>query len=103
MNDQLKVGNLATLTSEDYPGMGNYFVQIWNGDSLFARIYGDTPDEARQKAHNLVEQMCCLREWLDKTEFIQEWMNCGSLPLKYLGKHRADIIRELLDHELLFL
>lgn len=45
-----KVGNLVSLTQEGYPGMGAYFVQVWDGDDLVARVYGDSFDEVRKRA-----------------------------------------------------
>jgi hypothetical protein len=43
------------------------------------------------------------QEWSDKTEFIQERLNAGKMPVKYLGWHRADIMRDLIDNPLAFL
>jgi hypothetical protein len=37
------------------------------------------------------------REWIDKTEWVQERIDSGHLPAKYLGKHRADIMRAEVD------
>ena len=37
------------------------------------------------------------QEWMKKTEFIQEWIISGRLSPKYLGWHRADILRDLID------
>ena len=34
-------------------------------------------------------------EWLDKTEWVQDSMNAGTLFEKHLGRHRADIIKSL--------
>jgi len=36
-------------------------------------------------------------EWLEKTNFIQDWVQSGKLPVKYLGWHRADVMRDLID------
>lgn len=36
------------------------------------------------------------QEWIEKTSFVQSWMNSGKLPAKYLGWHRADILRDLI-------
>lgn len=42
-----KVGNLITITSDTYPGLGEYFRQIWdNGtDEVIARVYGNSVKE----------------------------------------------------------
>jgi tetratricopeptide (TPR) repeat protein len=36
-----------------------------------------------------------LNEWLDKTEWVQEKINSGHLGARYLGMHRADVLRDL--------
>lgn len=36
-------------------------------------------------------------EWQEKTDFIQERLASGELPVKYLGWHRADVMRDLID------
>lgn len=37
-------------------------------------------------------------EWMEKTEFIQDWFNEGKLsPANYLGMHRADVMRDLIE------
>lgn len=47
------VGNLLTLSDYDYPGMGQFFAQVWQGDVLIARVYGDNADEVRSRAARL--------------------------------------------------
>lgn len=39
---EFKVGNLITLNQDMYPALGTLFVQIWEGDDVVARVYGDT-------------------------------------------------------------
>jgi len=34
-------------------------------------------------------------EWLDKTEWVQEKINSGPVGVRYLGMHRADVLRDL--------
>jgi len=36
-----------------------------------------------------------LDEWFQKTEFVQDRISVGLLPVKYLGWHRADVLRDL--------
>lgn len=36
-------------------------------------------------------------EWQEKTDFIQQRIAAGDLPVKYLGWHRADVMRDLID------
>lgn len=47
------VGNLLTLSERDYPGMGTAFAQVWQGDTLIARVYGDSHEEVRQRAERV--------------------------------------------------
>ena len=35
-------------------------------------------------------------EWIDKTEWVQRGINAGTIPPKYCGWHRADVIADLL-------
>jgi len=37
-------------------------------------------------------------EWHDKTNFVQDWIKSGKLPAKYLGWHRADVLRDLVEN-----
>jgi hypothetical protein len=65
-----KVGNLVTLTQSDYPGLGQWFVQLWDGDEIVARVYGDdkemlncriaalTTPPAAQHWHDLYKAKC---------------------------------------------
>lgn len=47
-------GALATLTAEEYPGLTDFFVQVWEGSSddskVIFRAYGNSPEEARTRA-----------------------------------------------------
>ncbi|CAB3627918.1 Uncharacterised protein [Achromobacter sp. 2789STDY5608633] len=43
------------------------------------------------------ELCAAFNEWLDKTDFIQKRIASGKLPVKYLGWHRADVMRDLID------
>lgn len=47
------VGNLPTMNQDEYPGLGDWWVQLRTGegnDEVFARVYGDSPDKARERA-----------------------------------------------------
>ncbi|OWT53374.1 hypothetical protein CEY09_31790, partial [Achromobacter marplatensis] len=43
------------------------------------------------------EAHTALNEWFDKTDFIQKQIASGELPVKYLGWHRADVMRDLIE------
>jgi hypothetical protein len=43
------------------------------------------------------EAQTALNEWFDKTDFIQKRIASGDLPVMYLGWHRADVMRDLID------
>lgn len=46
----LRVGNLPTMNQDEYPSLGRWWVQLWAGDEVFARVYGDTPRQATARA-----------------------------------------------------
>lgn len=46
----LRVGNLPTMSQEEYPGLGDWWVQLWAGDEVLARVYGSTPQQAKARA-----------------------------------------------------
>lgn len=49
----VKVGNLPTMNQDEYPGLGDWWVQLRTGEGngeVFARVYGDSPDKARERA-----------------------------------------------------
>lgn len=51
------VGSLTTMNQDDYPGLGDWWVQLRIGedcDEVLARVYGATPQEARSRAEALV-------------------------------------------------
>ena len=50
---KLHVGNLPTVNQDDYPALGVWWVQLWDGDDVFARVYGSTPEEAHNRAKML--------------------------------------------------
>lgn len=47
-------GNLLTLSDSTYPGMGKYFGQVWHGDSLIARVYGDSREEVQERVTRVI-------------------------------------------------
>jgi hypothetical protein len=52
----LRAGNLPTMNGDPYPGLGTWWVNVRcgevgrSGGEVFARVYGDSPDEARARA-----------------------------------------------------
>lgn len=57
----LRVGRSATLGG-GYPGIPEWFVQVWDDDVLFASVYGDTIEEARDRAAVIVEKFNSLSD-----------------------------------------
>ena len=51
--------------------------------------------EAAEKSRD--DLLACLGEWLDKTKWVQQGSNEGTISAKYLGLHRADVMARLLD------
>ena len=53
---EIRVGRLPTMNQEDYPGLGDWWVQLRIGedsDEVLARVYGATPQEANSRAEAL--------------------------------------------------
>lgn len=50
--------------------------------------------EAAEKSRD--DLLACLGEWLDKTKWVQQGVNEGTISAKYLGLHRADVMSSLL-------
>lgn len=69
-------------------------VEIGRGDSNhLARI-------DRAILANTYELRTAFNEWIEKTDFIQQLISSGKLPVKYLGWHRADVMRDLIEGKL---
>lgn len=53
---EIRVGRLHTMNQDDYPGLGDWWVQLRIGedsDEVLARVYGSTPQEANNRAEAL--------------------------------------------------
>ncbi|MEG8812062.1 DUF551 domain-containing protein [Klebsiella variicola subsp. variicola] len=53
---EIRVGRLPTMNQDDYPGLGDWWVQLRIGedsDEVLARVYGATPQEANNRAEAL--------------------------------------------------
>lgn len=48
------IGNCMTVSQNEYPGMGAWFKQVWQGDDLVARVYGNSFDEVHARAARIV-------------------------------------------------
>lgn len=49
----IRVGRLPTMNQDEYPGLGDWWVQLRigsEGDEVLARVYGDTPEQAHSRA-----------------------------------------------------
>src|SRR5690554_3696591 len=60
-NHRVNVGNLPTMNQDEYPGLGDWWVQLRTGpdnDEVLARVYGDSPEQANDRA-------CALRDALN--------------------------------------
>lgn len=49
-----KLGSLLTCTQDDYPGLGAWFGQIWEGNDVVARVYGNDHKQVRERASKLL-------------------------------------------------
>ncbi|HDK5758517.1 TPA: hypothetical protein PTC37_004787 [Klebsiella pneumoniae] len=53
---EIRVGRLPAINQDDYPGLGDWWVQLRIGedsDEVLARVYGATPQEANNRAEAL--------------------------------------------------
>ncbi|MCZ7836071.1 hypothetical protein [Atlantibacter hermannii] len=53
---EIRVGRLPTMNQDEYPGLGDWWVQLRIGedyDEVLARVYGATPQEANNRAEAL--------------------------------------------------
>lgn len=48
-----KVGNLVTYTQDDYPALGDLYVQLWEGKEVAARVYGNSSEEVFRRIEEL--------------------------------------------------
>jgi hypothetical protein len=55
--NSLHVGNLTTVNEDIYPSLKPWWTQIWQGDHVIARVYGDTPEESRELASLIVKAL----------------------------------------------
>lgn len=59
----IRVGRLPTMNQDDYPGLGDWWVQLRIGedfDEVLARVYGATPQEANNRAEALARRAAML-------------------------------------------
>lgn len=49
-----RVGNLVTMNQDEYPGLGGWFTQIWCGDDVVARIYGEDHEQIRERIDTIL-------------------------------------------------
>ncbi len=63
-----KVGNLVTLTGGEYPGLGQWFVQLWDGDEIAARVYGDDREAINRRVAALNTPPAAQRPWIGLTD-----------------------------------
>lgn len=62
---EIRVGRLPTMNQDDYPGLGDWWVQLRIGedsDEVLARVYGATPQEANNRAEALACRAAMLQE-----------------------------------------
>ena len=53
---EISVGRLSTMNQDEYPGLGDWWVQLRIGEDseeVLARVYGSTPQEANNRAYAL--------------------------------------------------
>lgn len=68
---EIRVGRLPTMNQDEYPGLGDWWVQLRIGedyDEVLARVYGATPQEANNRA----EALACRAAMLNAAPAVQE-------------------------------
>lgn len=78
-----KLGNLITLNQDGYPALGSLFVQIWEGDSVVARVYGESEEEVLSRANDLLARYV-------QTDVPEGWKLVPKEPtqeMRLAGKH----------------
>jgi len=67
---EIRVGRLPTMNQDDYPGLGDWWVQLRIGedsDEVLARVYGATPQEANGRAETLACRAAMLQGAADNS------------------------------------
>lgn len=65
---EIRVGRLPTMNQDEYPGLGEWWVQLRIGDDfgeVLARVYGDTPQEANNRAEAIARRAAMLQSETD--------------------------------------
>jgi|GEM_PF-3173831 len=61
----VRVGRLPTMNQDEYPGLGDWWVQLRMGEDseeVLARVYGATPQEANNRAETLACRAAALNQ-----------------------------------------
>src|SRR5690625_3416568 len=96
-DESVRVGNLPTMNQDGYPGLGEWWVQLWRGDEIIARVYGDGPDEVRSQAQDIADALNQQPAAVDGANPYpaprnrQEAASLARLALAYLGVTSAHI------------
>ena len=86
---------LAETTQEPYGYQFRYDKSCYKCKSMYCPAdCKDTTPPAAQPDYEF-DYKLAFNEWLDKTEWVQEKINSGHLGVRYLGMHRADVLRDL--------
>lgn len=94
----IKVGNLPTANQDDYPDLGDWWVQLRIGpdnDEVLARVYGSTPQQAYERAVLLAKQQppqipepSPLRDSMSSNHrsYVEGWNACRAVMLEAAPK-----------------
>jgi len=79
---KIRVGRLPTMNQDDYPGLGDWWVQLRIGedsDEVLARVYGATPQEANNRAEALACRAAMLQGETDGNSPVipDGWVACS--------------------------
>jgi len=80
----VRVGRLSTMNQDEYPGLGDWWVQLRigeNSEEVLARVYGATPQEASNRAEALACRAAMLQSFGNS-----EQLEPVSQPYKLVGE-----------------
>src|SRR5690625_2434006 len=101
--ESVLVGNLPTMNQDGYPGLGEWWVQLWRGDEIIARVYGDGPDEVRSQAQDIADALNQQPAAVDEAAVrwaVERWNDeVANRPLVNVHRRTLDITwRQVIRH-----
>lgn len=64
---KVKVGNLPTINQDEYPGLGQWWLQLRNADNtdeVVLRVYADSVEEVVERANQIASAINALEAYV---------------------------------------